>query len=46
MQNLVYGTLPDRWVRGDAKSQPVVLEKALVHVNCEVLLRFLRYFLC
>ena len=29
LQNLVYGTLPDRQARGDAKNQPIVLEEAL-----------------
>ena len=46
LQNLVYGTLPDRWARGDAKNQPIVLEKAFVRVSCNVLLRLLRHFLC
>jgi len=41
---LVYGTLPDRWARGDTKNQPIVSEKAFVRVNCEVLLRLLRHF--
>ena len=43
-QNLVYGTLRDGCARGDAKNQPIVLEKAFVRVNCEVLLRLLRHF--
>ena len=34
LQNLVYGTLPDRPARGDAKNQPIGLEEAFVHVNC------------
>ena len=44
LQNLVFGTLPGRWARGDAKNQPIVLVKAFVRVNREVLLRLLRHF--
>ena len=44
LQNLVYGTLPDRRARGDAKNQPIVFEVAFVRANCEVLLRLLRHF--